>query len=101
MIEFIEDRLAQMFARPGMWGRGESLELQILLLVEMHYVASGKPSAGIVGRYHGFGHSYGHTGNLMLSGWIEQSGQRPELLIEILQAWVESELPGFVLNRLG
>lgn len=101
MIEFIEDRLAQMFARPGMWGHGESFELQVLLLVEMHCVASGKASTAVLARYQNFGRSYGHRGSLMLSGWIEQSEQRPELLIEILRAWVESELPGFVFNRLA
>lgn len=106
MIEFIENRLAQMLARPEIWGRGESLELQILLLVEMHRIASGQILTGIdpvdvCTSYRGFCRGYGYKGVFMPSGWADSTGQPPSLLLEMLRAWVESELPGFVLNRLG
>ncbi len=35
LLEFVDDRLDHMLEAPDMWGSGESVELQILQLLEM------------------------------------------------------------------
>ncbi len=38
LLEFVDDRLDHMLEAPAMWGSGESVELQILQLLEMRVV---------------------------------------------------------------
>ncbi len=40
LLEFAEERLDAMLARPGMWGSAEAVEMQVLLLLELEAVAS-------------------------------------------------------------
>ena len=43
LIDFIEERLNHMIEAPGMWGSSESVELQILQLLEIRSLVLGAP----------------------------------------------------------
>lgn len=43
LIGFIDDRLSHMLEAPGMWGSSESVELQVLQLLEIRALLLGPP----------------------------------------------------------
>jgi hypothetical protein len=45
LIDFIDERLNHMIEAPGMWGSSESVELQILQLLEIRSLVLGAPDA--------------------------------------------------------
>lgn len=45
LIDFIDERLNHMIEAPGMWGASESVELQILQLLEIRSLVLGAPDA--------------------------------------------------------
>ena len=45
LIDFIDERLDHMIEAPGMWGSSESVELQILQLLEIRSLVLGAPNA--------------------------------------------------------
>ena len=45
LIDFIDERLDHMIEAPGMWGSSESVELQILQLLEIRSLVLGAPDA--------------------------------------------------------
>lgn len=82
MDRFIADRLAQMDARPGMWGSTRSeLGLQIVLLVEVWYVAHGMtylPSA-VMDAVFGPGPSCDGAAD---PAWVRDAVQAARMMIE-------------------
>lgn len=52
LIDFIDERLNHMIEAPGMWGSSESVELQILQLLEIRSLVLGAPDGQSDGQSH-------------------------------------------------
>lgn len=53
VVQYSADRVEAMLARPGMWGTPLSIELSILLLIEIVHVASNEErlATGVANRW--------------------------------------------------
>lgn len=57
MLDFVDQRVAALLDQPDGWGAPESVELALLLLIEMRHTALGSPEVhvdGVNDRYHAF-----------------------------------------------
>ena len=91
MLNFVAERIEQILARPDMWGPPICVEMQILLLIEMRHVCSGRALDETVPRWRAFTCEK-TKGNSSLAGNLGLTNARatPEF-VEYMREFVNRE----------
>lgn len=92
---FVRQRLHAILASPDEWGPPEAVELQVLLLVEILLVTSGRPTAyadQVVVRYRQFRETHGLASPLPLAHRLGLRNRASAEFINVLKRFTESEL---------